>query len=131
MCGSKSKLCVIVSLYLAAQPLYQSISAFTKTLILAFEARLSGDDHSKLHFFHILMHTVCNPIKRNYFQATALEMIHDIRDAFNDLLEENAWMDTETRLVAEDKANSMTERIGYPEYITNDTRLEEEYKNVS
>ena len=70
-------------------------------------------------------------IKRNYFQATALEMIHDIRDAFNDLLEENAWMDTETRLVAEDKANSMTERIGYPEYITNDTRLEEEYKNVS
>ena len=58
-------------------------------------------------------------------------MIHDIRDAFNDLLEENDWMDMETRLVAEDKANSMTERIGYPEYITNDTRLEEEYKNVS
>ena len=24
-------------------------------------------------------------------------MIHDIRDAFNDLLEENDWMDTETR----------------------------------
>ena len=33
--------------------------------------------------------------------------------------------------VAEDKANSMTERIGYPEYITNDTRLEGEYTNVS
>ena len=65
------------------------------------------------------------------FQATALEMIHDIREAFNDLLEENEWMDTETRHVAEDKANSMTERIGYPEYITNDTRLEEEYQNVS
>jgi len=25
----------------------------------------------------------------------------------------------------------MNERIGYPEYITNKTRLEEEYKNVS
>ena len=58
-------------------------------------------------------------------------MIHEIRDAFNDLLEENEWMDTETRLVAEDKANSMNERIGYPEYITNKTRLEEEYNNVS
>ena len=58
-------------------------------------------------------------------------MIHDIREAFNDLLEENEWMDTETRHVAEDKANSMTERIGYPEYITNDTRLQEEYQNVS
>ena len=33
--------------------------------------------------------------------------------------------------MAEDKANSMTERIGYPEYITNDTRLEGEYTNVS
>ena len=60
-----------------------------------------------------------------------MEMIHEIRHAFNDLLEENEWMDTETRLVAEDKANSMNERIGYPEYITNKTRLEEEYRNVS
>ena len=58
-------------------------------------------------------------------------MIHDIREAFNELLEENDWMDGETRLVAEDKANAMTERIGYPEYITNATRLEDEYGNVS
>jgi len=64
-------------------------------------------------------------------KATALEMIHDIREAFNELLEENDWMDTETRKVAEDKANSMTERIGYPEYITNDTRLEGEYTNLT
>ncbi len=35
------------------------------------------------------------------------------------------------RLVAKDKADSMNERIGYPEYITNGTRLEEEYTNVS
>ncbi len=30
-------------------------------------------------------------------KATALEMIHDIREAFNELLEENEWMDGETR----------------------------------
>ena len=64
-------------------------------------------------------------------QATALEMIHDIRDAFNELLHENMWMDKETRLVAEDKANNMNERIGYPDYITNTTKLEQEYENVS
>ena len=58
-------------------------------------------------------------------------MIHDIRHAFNELLHENMWMDKETRLVAEDKANNMRERIGYPEYITNTTRLIDEYKNVS
>nr|XP_040578215.1 neprilysin-1-like isoform X2 [Lepeophtheirus salmonis] len=61
----------------------------------------------------------------------ALSMIHDIREAFNDLLEENEWMDEETRLVAKDKANSMNERIGYPEYITNKTRLNQEYENLS
>lgn len=63
-------------------------------------------------------------------QQTALEMIHDIREAFNELLKENEWMDDETRLVAEEKANSMNERIGYPEYITDTYNLEEEYKNV-
>ncbi|CAB4057557.1 MMEL1 [Lepeophtheirus salmonis] len=61
----------------------------------------------------------------------ALSMIHDIREAFNDLLEENEWMDEETRLVAKDKANSMNERIGYPEYITNKARLNQEYENLS
>ena len=58
-------------------------------------------------------------------------MIHDIRHAFNELLHENHWMDKETRLVAEDKANNIREQIGYPEYITNTTRLVDEYKNVS
>jgi len=62
-------------------------------------------------------------------KETALEMIHDIRHAFNDLLHENLWMDKETRIVAEDKANNMRENIGYPEYITNTTRLVEEYKH--
>ena len=57
-------------------------------------------------------------------------MIHDIREAFNELLEHNEWMDDETRAVAKDKANSMNERIGYPEYITNKTRLEEDYSKV-
>ncbi|TRY79395.1 hypothetical protein TCAL_07539 [Tigriopus californicus] len=63
-------------------------------------------------------------------KVTALEMIHDIREAFNELLEENEWMDKETRAVAKDKANGMNERIGYPEYITNTTRLEEEYQDL-
>ena len=40
----------------------------------------------------------------DYPQATALEMIHDIREAFNELLEHNEWMDDETRAVAKDKA---------------------------
>lgn len=63
-------------------------------------------------------------------KETALEMIHTIRDAFNDLLEENHWMDDETRAVAKEKANAMNERIGYPEILTSATELEKEYVNV-
>lgn len=52
-------------------------------------------------------------------KESALEMIHSIREAFNELLDENDWMDDETRAVAKEKANSMNERIGYPDILTN------------
>ncbi|KAL3861753.1 hypothetical protein ACJMK2_007776 [Sinanodonta woodiana] len=60
----------------------------------------------------------------------ALEMIHDIREAFNELLEENDWMDDETRAVAREKANAMRERISYPDFILEDQELDEKYKDL-
>jgi predicted metalloendopeptidase len=33
----------------------------------------------------------------------ALKMIHNIRDAFNELLEANKWMDADTKSVAKEK----------------------------
>lgn len=64
------------------------------------------------------------------FQETALEMIHTLRSAFSDLLEENDWMDDETRAVAREKANAMNEKIGYPEMLTRPDELALEYENV-
>lgn len=61
---------------------------------------------------------------------TALEMIRTIREAFNELLVENHWMDDETRTVAKKKADSMKERIGYPEFLKDPLKLSEEYKMV-
>ncbi|XP_076318577.1 neprilysin-1-like [Tachypleus tridentatus] len=61
-------------------------------------------------------------------KETALEMIHNIREAFNELLEENEWMNHETRTVAKEKANAITERIGYPELLTNPVELSKEYE---
>lgn len=63
-------------------------------------------------------------------KESALEMIHSIREAFNELLSENVWMDDETREVAKEKANAMNERIGYPDILTNATELEKEYGQV-
>ena len=54
-------------------------------------------------------------------------MIHTLREAFNDLLAENQWMDDETRAVAKKKADSMNERIGYPELLKDPNELSNEY----
>lgn len=73
-------------------------------------------------------------IRDNFNQVskeTALEMIHNIREAFNELLADIHWMDDETRAVAKEKADAMNERIGYPEILTNPPELEKEYVNVS
>ncbi|KAG8184801.1 hypothetical protein JTE90_001499 [Oedothorax gibbosus] len=63
-------------------------------------------------------------------KETAQEMILNIREAFNELLEENAWMDKETRQVARAKANAMNERIGYPDLLTNPVELSKEYEGL-
>lgn len=57
-------------------------------------------------------------------------MIHTIREAFNDLLAENHWMDDETRGVAKQKADAMNERIGYPQEIVDTRELVKEYASV-
>jgi len=60
-----------------------------------------------------------------------MDMIQSIREAFNELLNENHWMDDQTRLVAKAKADAMKERIGYPELLTDPDELEKEYIMVS
>ncbi|CAG2165874.1 unnamed protein product [Oppiella nova] len=61
-------------------------------------------------------------------KETALEMIHNIRNAFNELLTLNEWMDELTIQVAREKANSINERIGYPDLLTNPIELSKEYQ---
>lgn len=56
-----------------------------------------------------------------------MDMIQSIREAFNELLNENHWMDDQTRIVAKAKADAMKERIGYPEVLTDPDELEKEY----
>ncbi|OQR78082.1 endothelin-converting enzyme 1-like [Tropilaelaps mercedesae] len=63
-------------------------------------------------------------------KAMAQEMIHNIREAFNELLEENDWMDKETKRVAREKANSMHEKIGYPDLFDDEVLLVKEYEGV-
>lgn len=57
-------------------------------------------------------------------------MIRNIREAFNELLDENEWMDEETKLLAKEKADCINERIGYPDILTKSEELEAEYQQV-
>lgn len=60
----------------------------------------------------------------------AEKMIKLVTKAFRNGLEEAHWMDNQTRRKAEEKADMITNMIGYPGYIMNNTALEEKYSDL-
>ncbi|GLD69167.1 phosphate-regulating neutral endopeptidase [Lates japonicus] len=59
------------------------------------------------------------------------ELIEGIRWAFIDMLEkENDWMDQPTKIRAIEKAHAVLAKVGYPEFILNDTYLSENLKEL-
>lgn len=62
---------------------------------------------------------------------SALEMIGNIRTAFNELLNEVDWMDEHTKSLAREKAEAMRNWIGYPDDLLDNDHLNEIYENVT
>lgn len=60
----------------------------------------------------------------------AEEMINDVRSAFKRNLNNLKWMDGETRKLAEEKADAISDMIGFPDYILNADQLDEKYKEL-
>ncbi|KAM9319451.1 phosphate-regulating neutral endopeptidase PHEX [Gastrophryne carolinensis] len=59
------------------------------------------------------------------------ELIEGIRWAFIDMLEnENDWMDEETKSKAKEKAKAVMAKVGYPEFLMNETYINEEIKSL-
>ncbi|XP_055007227.1 phosphate-regulating neutral endopeptidase PHEX [Boleophthalmus pectinirostris] len=59
------------------------------------------------------------------------ELIDGVRWAFIDMLEkENDWMDKPTKARAIEKAHAVLPKVGYPEFILNDTYLNEDLKEL-
>uniref|UniRef100_A0A913IE97 Neprilysin n=1 Tax=Strongyloides stercoralis TaxID=6248 RepID=A0A913IE97_STRER len=63
-------------------------------------------------------------------KAAAMDMVKDLREAFNEILESNSWMDDVTKKYALEKLHEMMPLIGYPEFIKNTTSLDEYYKGL-
>lgn len=57
----------------------------------------------------------------------AEEMINDVRNAFKRNLNNLKWMDIETRKLADEKADAISDMIGFPDYILNADMLDEKY----
>ncbi|XP_070502213.1 endothelin-converting enzyme homolog isoform X4 [Chironomus tepperi] len=60
----------------------------------------------------------------------AEEMIDEIRTAFKENLKRLNWMDPETRTLAEEKADAISDMIGFPDYILDPKQLDEKYKDL-
>ncbi|XP_061844573.1 phosphate-regulating neutral endopeptidase PHEX [Colius striatus] len=70
-----------------------------------------------------------------HFQEDKKEMMEEltegIRWAFIDMLQkENDWMDSETKRKAYEKAKAVMAKVGYPQFIMNDTYINEDIKTL-
>ena len=64
-------------------------------------------------------------------RAIAADMIADIKTAFKENLPFLRWMDDETRAKAEEKAEAVVEKIGYPDFILDPVLLAAEYSAIT
>jgi membrane metallo-endopeptidase-like protein 1 len=67
---------------------------------------------------------------RSESKDNALDMVYKVHRAFIDILQEVTWLGEQTKKVAQAKADAIREKIGYPDFILNDTALEKEYAGV-
>nr|XP_027199994.1 endothelin-converting enzyme homolog isoform X2 [Dermatophagoides pteronyssinus] len=57
-------------------------------------------------------------------------MIKQIKDAFKEHLDNLTWMDRQTLELAMEKADAITDMIGFPDFILNEKKLNKRYKDL-
>lgn len=57
-------------------------------------------------------------------------MFEELRDAFGEMLNETEWMDASTKKTALFKLKAMLPLVGYPDFVLNETLLDEFYEEV-
>ncbi|XP_076306637.1 M13 family metallopeptidase neprilysin 3 isoform X2 [Tachypleus tridentatus] len=68
---------------------------------------------------------------RGESKTMAENMINEVKKAFKDNMPLLDWMDAETRQLAKDKADAITDMIGFPDFIMNPEKLDEKYKGLT
>lgn len=78
-------------------------------------------------------HAVGRLFVRKTFQNSkqnVLELISRIKKSLKNSFTQLSWMDDETTNVASEKVDHVTELIGYPDFIMNDTELNKMYESI-
>ena len=58
-------------------------------------------------------------------------MVENLRAAFKELVEETDWMDAETQVKAQEKADQMLQLIGYPDWLLDNSEVDKYYWQVT
>ncbi len=58
-------------------------------------------------------------------------MIQNLKSEFKVMIKEYEWMDPTSKRAVSEKVDSLTIKIGYPDFILNDTHLTEYYSPVN
>lgn len=68
---------------------------------------------------------------RKYFDEKSkldmMAMVQELQNSFREILNETEWIDEATRKLALKKLDSMSLKIGYPDFILNRNKLDEKY----
>ncbi|XP_072047613.1 endothelin-converting enzyme homolog [Amphiura filiformis] len=64
-------------------------------------------------------------------KANIESLIANLKTSFKDMLKYNDWMDEATKVVAREKCDAIGEKIGYPDWIKKDSKLNEYYDKLS
>ena len=59
------------------------------------------------------------------------DLVERIRLTFKKRLEDNIWMDDETRKRAVEKIDALKYKVGYPDFVKNSTLLDKYYEKVT
>lgn len=65
-----------------------------------------------------------------YTKPKVLNMLNNIREAFNNLVRETTWMDDGTKCSTLEKSIAMDSMIGFPDWILENGKLDEFYKGI-
>jgi len=66
-------------------------------------------------------------VRSNTTKQKILEIVSNVKNEFIDILTRNEWLDEKTRMVSLEKIIAMEIKVGYPEFIFDDTKLDELY----